>query len=99
MGYTAKETRILIDFHRQYGTNHHSMKNYYLEALANLEEALPDMYGEIEELQGHYDDPPHYTGREHREAAAELIRDKLTEWIEHLEEIRAAFDKGKTTTP
>ena len=74
-------------------------KNHYLEGLAWLEEQLPDFTGEIDELTGHYDDPPHFTGAEYKEAAAELIRDKLTEWIEHLEEIRAAFDKGKTTTP
>lgn len=97
MGYTAKETRILIDFHRQYGTNHHSMKNYYLEALANLEEALPDMYGEIEELCGHYDDPEHFAGAEHKEAAAELVLDKLAQWAEELEEARAAFAENKTT--
>lgn len=74
-------------------------KNYYLEALARLEEALPDMYGEIEELCGHYDDPPHYTGAEHKEAAAELILDKLAEWAAELEAIRAAFANDKTTTP
>lgn len=74
-------------------------KNYYLEALANLEEELPDITGEIDELTGHYDDPEHFTGAEHKEAAAELIRDKLTEWIEHLEEIRTALDNDQTTTP
>ena len=101
MSYTAKETKILIDFHRQYGTNHHTMtkKNYYLEALAELEEALPDITGEIDELTGQYDDPPHYTGAEHKEAAAELIRDKLTEWIKELEAIRAALGTDKTATP
>ena len=81
MGYTAKETRILIDFHSQYGTNHHTMKNYYLEALAELEELLPDITGEVDELTGNYDDTEHFAGKEHKEAAAELIRDKLAEWI------------------
>lgn len=99
MGYTAKETRILIDFHSQYGTNHHTMKNYYLEALAELEELLPDITGEVDELTGHYDDPEHFAGKEHKEAAAELIRDKLAEWIEELEEIRQGYQGTAKTAP
>ena len=39
MGYTAKETRILIGFHRQYGTNHHSMNFQQLGQLARATDA------------------------------------------------------------
>ena len=74
-------------------------KNYYLEALANLEEALPDITGEIEELAAYYDNPEHFTGTEHRQAAAELSLDRLAQWAGHLEAIRQSYQAGPKTAP
>lgn len=63
----------------------------------NLEEALPDITGEIEELAAYYDNPEHFTGTEHRQAAAELILDRLAQWAGHLEAIRQSYQAGPKT--